>query len=130
MRTLLYLSTLCFALFLLPGCSEKDNGGTYVNLFVITELGITEEGHAVYIFKDSDDVILNKKPSEALRVKYTDAHGMVQFNLEDPDLFEMDESAIFSFKVMEVKDGDFITLGSFEQEIRPGDIVNQTITLQ
>ena len=130
MKTLLNLSTFCLALFLLTGCAEKDNGGTYVNISVINKSGISEGGREIYLFKESSDVILNKKPSEALRVKVTDQLGEVQFNLENPNRFEGDESAVFSFRVMEYQDGDFVTLGSFEREIKAGDIVNQTITLK
>ena len=130
MRTLLYLSTLCFALFLLPGCSDKPADGTYVTMFVINKIGITEEGREVYVFKELNNQGAQKKPSDALEVKYTDGNGMVQFNLEQPDLFEADESAVFSFQVMEFQDGDFVTLASFEKEIKPGDIVNHTLTLQ
>ena len=130
MKTLLYLSTLCLALFLLPGCSDKPTDGTYATMFVINKAGLTEASREVYVFKKLDDSVVLKKPSDALGVKYTDQHGMVQFNLENPDLFESDESAVFSFRVMEFRNGDFVTLASFEKEIRPGDAVNHTLVLQ
>jgi hypothetical protein len=129
MRTLLYLSTFCLALFLLPGCSDKPTDGTYVTMFVINEIGITEDSREVYVFKEVSDSIVLKKPSDALTVKTTDGNGMVQFNLEDPDLFNADESAVFSFRVMEFQNGDFVTLASFEKEIRVGEAVNHTLIL-
>ena len=130
MRTLLYLSTLSFSLFLMTSCSKKDNGGTYTNLTVIHPSGVMLEGQAVYVFKESNDVILNKKPADALRVKYTDALGEVQFNLESPDLFGTHEKAVFAFRVMEERNGEFVTTASFEREIMVGDIVNHILTVK
>ncbi len=130
MKTLLYLSTLCFTFFLLPGCADKPTEGTHVTMFVINQNGITQEGREVYVFKESKEGGITKKPSNALDVKLTDDNGMVQFNLEEPNLFQSDETAVFSFEVMEIQDGDFVSLASFVQEIKPGDIVNQTLIMQ
>lgn len=129
MRTLLYLSTLSITIFLSSSCSKNNREGTYVNFTVMTQSGFPQEGKSVYVFKESNDVVLNKKPVDALRVKFTDAEGKVQFNLQEPDLFELDESAVFSFRIMEIKGRDYVAVGSFEQEIRPGDIVNETIMI-
>lgn len=130
MRTLLYLSTLSLSLFLMTSCAKKDNGGTYTNLTVINHSGAELAGQAVYVFKESNDVILNKKPADALRVKYTDGLGEVQFNLESPDLFGTDQKAVFSFRVMEERNGDFVTIASFDKEIAVGDIVNHILTVK
>ena len=129
MRKLLYLSTLGLILFLHSSCSKDGRDGTYVNFTVMNKSGFPQEGKSVYVFKESSDVTLNKKPSDALRIKFTDAQGKVQFNLQDPDLFEIDESAVFSFKIMEISGLAYAVIGSFEQEIQPGDIVNETITV-
>jgi len=99
-------------------------------MFVINQNGITQEGREVYVFKESKEGGITKKPSNALDVKLTDDNGMVQFNLEEPNLFQSDETAVFSFEVMEIQDGDFVSLASFVQEIKPGDIVNQTLIMQ
>ncbi len=129
MRTLLYLSALCLTLLSTNSCSKNRPDGTYVNFTVMNKSGFPQEGKSIYVFKESNDVVLNKKPSDALRIKFTDAQGKVQFNLQDPDLFEIDQSATFSFNVMEIRDRDYVTIGRFEQEIKPGDIVNETIMI-
>lgn len=129
MRNLLYISALCLTLFLNTSCSKDGRDGTFVNFTVMNKSGFPQEGKSVYVFKESSDVILNKKPSDALRIKFTDAQGKVQFNLQDPDLFEIDETAVFSFKIMEISGLDYAVIGSFEQVIRPGDIVNETLTV-
>ena len=129
MRTLLYFSTISLAIFLTTSCTKNGRDGTYTNFTVMSKSGFPMEGKSVYVFKESDDVVLNKKPSEALRIKFTDAEGKVQFNLQDPDLFDLDQSAVFSFKVMEISGHEYVTIGSYEGRISPGDIVNETIIL-
>lgn len=130
MRTLLYLSTFAFAVFLMPACSSEKADGTFVNFTLIDGSGIPQGGRSIYVFKESDDVVLNKKPAEAINGKTTDIQGKVQFNLENPDAFGEDQSAVFSFQVMEFSGGEYIVISSFEKEIKPGDIVSKTLTLK
>ena len=128
MKPIYYLSLLLAGMLSFSSCNKEPIPGTFVTLSVINKSGMSVEGKAVYVFRE--DNVSTKNMAAPMMLKYSDAQGRVQFNLESANLFNGDEVGTFSFHAVNEADPSApVSEASIEKQITLGERTGGTLEI-